>query len=527
MNQLTPQQLQAAKQAGFTDQELEMYLPQLGFQAPKTWGGFGRNLTRSTGNLIGNTVEGIANIVNPNMEQNTVAQLGRLALGIVDSVLPGEQGNEQYAQALGQYFADRYGGLDKIMETFYSDPAGFIDDAAMVITAGGAAATKVGKLGGLNKVASVGQDVARIGNTIEPITLAGKGMGMVGNRITGAIGKDKIGSRLIEAGQDYSKRGYGQPVTMAKFEKKFRPASEVISEYGLYGKNTDKLINKIDEIQTMFDDIAIRSGRTISSNDLLELISAKIDELRSSGFTEDVTVAKQIEDKVMSLIEAGKITDNNPVDILTELRRGFDERNKSWAIDPALKNSNQTMRDILQGSIRQATSDIKAPTGENLQQLGGRLNELYSFQPIMEQAAMRGTTSRPFSLGKMASAGVGGVVAGLPGAVGMYAIDQFSKSPAADRIISSGLAKTGSVIKNSQMPQVKVPYGKEAYSTGRISRFNQRANTTQNQEPQNQARDESGDKLPQFQPSGDATKSPLSSSAYDPFKKIKTQYKIY
>lgn len=527
MKQLTPQQIQAAKQAGFTDQELETYLPQLGFAAPKTLGGFGRNLTRSTGNLVENTVTGIANIVNPNMEENTVAQLGRLAFGIVDSVLPGEQGNEQYAQALGQYFSERYGGLDNIMETFYNDPAGFIDDAAMILTAGGAAATKVGKLGGLNKVASVGQDISRIGNAIEPITLASKGIGMAGGKIASAIGTEKIGNRLIEAGQDYSKRGYGQPVTMGKFEKRFRPASEVISEYGLYGKNTDKLINKIDEIQTMFDDIAVRSGRTISSNDLLELISSKIDELRSSGYTEDVTVAKQIEDKVMSLIEAGKITDNNPVDILTELRRGFDERNKTWALDPALKNSNQTMRDLLQGSIRQATSDLKAPNGEDLKQLGGRLNELYSFQPIMEQAAMRGTTSRPFSLGKMASAGVGGVVAGLPGAVGMYAIDQFSKSPAADRVISSGLAKTGSAIKNSKMPQVKVPYSKEAYSVGRTSRFNQRVNTTQNQGPQNLAQDESGDKLPQFQPSEDATKSPLSSSAYDPFKKIKTQYKIY
>lgn len=527
MKQLTPQQIQAAKQAGFTDQELETYLPQLGFAAPKTLGGFGRNLTRSAGNLVENTVTGIANIVNPNMEENTVAQLGRLALGIVDSVLPGEQGNEQYAQALGQYFAQRYGGLDNIMETFYQDPVGFVDDAATVLTAGGTAATKIGKLSGVGKLASVGQDISRIGNAIEPLTLASKGMGMAGGKLAGAINKDKIGNRLIEMGQDYSKRGYGQPVTMSKFEKRFRPASKVISEYGLYGKNTDKLINKIDEIQTMFDDIAVRSGRTISSNDLLELISSKIDELRSSGYTEDVTVAKQIEDKVMSLIEAGKITDNNPVDILTELRRGFDERNKTWALDPALKNSNQTMRDLLQGSIRQATSDLKAPNGEDLKQLGGRLNELYSFQPIMEQAAMRGTTSRPFSLGRMATTGVGGMLGGLKGAAIAYGADALSKSPAADRIISGGLIKTGNSIKNGKMPKVSVPYGKQAYTVGRISRANQRINSNTPSGLETQQEDKSNTQLPKFQPSGDATKSPLSSSAYDPFKKIKTQYKIY
>ena len=297
MKQATPQQIQAAKQAGFTDEELEMYLPKLGFSAPKTLGGFGRNIVKSTGNLIGNTVGGLVNIVNPNLEENTIAQLGRLALGIVDSVMPGEQGNEQYAQALGQYFADRYGGIDNVMETFYNDPAGFIDDASMVITAGGSAVSKVGKLGGLNKVASIGQDVARFGNMIDPAMLPARGMGYAGKKIAGAIGTEKIGNKLIQAGQDYSKRGYGQPVTINKFEKKFRPVSEIISEYGLYGKNTDKLMNKIDEIQTMFDDIAVRSGKTISANDLLDIISSKIDELRSSGFTEDTTVANQIEQK--------------------------------------------------------------------------------------------------------------------------------------------------------------------------------------------------------------------------------------
>jgi len=109
----------------------------------------------------------------------------------------------------------------------------------------------------------------------------------------------------------------------------------------------------------------------------------------------------------------------------------------------------------------------------------------------------------------------------------MAAIDQLSKSPAADRLISGGLINSGKVIKTSKIPHLPVNKIKPAYTAGRIGRASQRVNTTINQEQQNQVQDGSDKQLPSFQPSINAKESPLLSSAYDPFKKIKQQYKIY
>ena len=62
----------------------------------------------------------------------TVKDLGALGQGIYGLFIPGEQANEDVARAVGEYFADRYGGIDNIKRTFASDPVGFIADATVI-----------------------------------------------------------------------------------------------------------------------------------------------------------------------------------------------------------------------------------------------------------------------------------------------------------------------------------------------------------------------------------------------------------
>jgi len=59
------------------------------------------------------------------------------------------------ANAVGSYFEDRYGSLDKAKESFVEDPAGVLADLATVISGGGAAIRGAGQASKINKIAEL------------------------------------------------------------------------------------------------------------------------------------------------------------------------------------------------------------------------------------------------------------------------------------------------------------------------------------------------------------------------------------
>jgi hypothetical protein len=76
------------------------------------------------------------------------------AVGAVQKAIPGEQPQEKYVNAIGDYYKGRYGGADNIAKTVAEDPAGFLGDVAMV--GGGASALgKASKVSSLEKATSL------------------------------------------------------------------------------------------------------------------------------------------------------------------------------------------------------------------------------------------------------------------------------------------------------------------------------------------------------------------------------------
>ena len=100
-----------------------------------------QNFIPSSKQLVQDTVEMITHPVQ------TAKSLYQLGSGIVQLVIPGEQGNENTARAVGQHLADRYGSIEKAKETFATDPAGFAVDALGIITGGGALGVSTAKTG--------------------------------------------------------------------------------------------------------------------------------------------------------------------------------------------------------------------------------------------------------------------------------------------------------------------------------------------------------------------------------------------
>lgn len=123
----------------------------------------------------------------------TAKNIGKLILGTAQKAIPGEQGYEQNADAVGQYFADRYGGWDELKNTAATDPVGFLADASTVLTGGGSLVARAPAMAG-----KVGKITQTAGRAIDPLALAGKGAGVAAD-LVGGLGTHTGGKTIRTA----------------------------------------------------------------------------------------------------------------------------------------------------------------------------------------------------------------------------------------------------------------------------------------------------------------------------------------
>lgn len=108
----------------------------------------------------------------------TVRGVGNVLLGTMQLAVPGEQGSEKYAEQVGRFFANRYGGMENLKKTIATDPVGFLADASAVLTLGGGAAARApGMLGTVGRVART------TGTMVDPIMAPAK----VASKVGGAV----------------------------------------------------------------------------------------------------------------------------------------------------------------------------------------------------------------------------------------------------------------------------------------------------------------------------------------------------
>ena len=192
-----------------------------------------QNFVPSSKQLVKDTIEMITNPVQ------TAKSLYELGSGIVQLAIPGEQGNEDTARAVGQHFADRYGSIEKAKETFATDPAAFALDALGVITGGAAIGVGVAKAGA-KAVSKVGRKVdvdegaARAAKATEPDR---SGMGDLGDGTQPSAYaealevSDKYGNNSIF--KQYLPGDADDYITYMDDTKELRNSSTIPNDYGL------------------------------------------------------------------------------------------------------------------------------------------------------------------------------------------------------------------------------------------------------------------------------------------------------
>jgi len=234
----TPQQpltTQAAQSAIESSQETAPAKPQ-GILDPYTvesqmGGGLsavaagGANILKSAGRFGKGLGEAALNVFNPDPNQNTIVNTGKLALGAGANAIETAAGavtgknqenllnvpGEDIATKVGGFYKQRYGSSDALLKTLYEDPVGFLADLSAAVSAAGGVAKLAGKAGQLGTslatagaesvpldsaaakagqmssgIVSGGQALVNAGVGIDPAVMAGKGVLKVAKSIAGA-----------------------------------------------------------------------------------------------------------------------------------------------------------------------------------------------------------------------------------------------------------------------------------------------------------------------------------------------------
>lgn len=98
------------------------------------------------GNIPGSALNLASDLIYPFMNPTETAKSIRdLGVGVYSLMTDGDKPEEATAEAVGQYFADRYGSAEAFSNSLKTDPVGVVSDIAGVFTGG---ATIVGKTAG-------------------------------------------------------------------------------------------------------------------------------------------------------------------------------------------------------------------------------------------------------------------------------------------------------------------------------------------------------------------------------------------
>ena len=114
--------------------------------------------------------------------KKTAETLGDTLAGGVQKLVPGKQGSEPQFDAMVDFFADRYGGVENFKKTISEDPVGVLADFSTLVTGAGGAVRGAGIVSKVSKIAKAGKAVQKAGAAIEPLQVAKQSLKIVPTR---------------------------------------------------------------------------------------------------------------------------------------------------------------------------------------------------------------------------------------------------------------------------------------------------------------------------------------------------------
>jgi len=218
------------------------------------------NFPRSAYELGKSTFEAVT---SPIETGKAVVDLGSSVLGKMGVT----DASPEMADRVGKFYTNRYGGVENAKETFATDPAGFLADAATILTGGGAAVSQI------PGAAKVGKAVERAGAVIDPLNVATKAVKGGGKVAAAGLGfTTGAGTRAVEEAAKAGYRGGEQGQAFAGQMRGTAPVTDVVETIkpaiaslreqrskayreGMAGVTKDKSVLKFNDIDSAINKV--------------------------------------------------------------------------------------------------------------------------------------------------------------------------------------------------------------------------------------------------------------------------------
>jgi len=324
----------------------------------------------------------------------TLTGLYNVGAGAIQKLIPGEQGKEKYAEALGQFYVDRYGSKEQFLKTLQQDPVGVMGDASMFLTGGAMALPKVGKT------------VGKIGAAIEPLNVATNIALTGGSRLL----PKTVAPRLYE-----SAAKFGTTIPTKQRERMVETALK--EQIKLSQKGLDKATSKIDDLGNRMDTLinnATDANVKVPASEIFRFI----DETKQSLGGPRIEAAKDLAEinkitkdfqKYLTKIKTKELTPRQLQDFKTDAYKRIDFQKAPEKPSVAKEETYKSMSRAAKESIEQQIPEISA-----INQEYGRLKELL---PSLERSVARIENRDILGIGGGVKAAGGRAVGGDVGAV--------------------------------------------------------------------------------------------------------------
>lgn len=323
----------------------------------------------------------------------TALGLFNTTAGAVEKLIPGEQKHEKYADALADFYVDRYGSKEKFLQTLQEDPVGVVSDGSLFITGGAMALPKIGKT------------VGKVGAAIEPINIATN---------IALTGGSKLLPKTLPTSLYESAAKFGTTIPQKQREAMTQTALK--EQIKLSKAGLDKATSKIDDLGNQIDALiesATDANVKVPASDVFKYIEDTKQNLggpkieAAKDLSEINKITKDFQ-KYLTKIKATELTPRQLQDFKSDAYKRIDfqkaPEKPSVAKEEAYKAMSKAAKESLEREIPQI-SDINKEYG--------KLKELL---PSLQRSVARIENRDILGIGGGVKAAGGRAVAGDVGA---------------------------------------------------------------------------------------------------------------
>jgi len=359
-------------------------------------------------NLPGSIVEEGKNVIGAITQPiQTLKGIGNLALGIAEKATDGVQSHEKYADALSDYYANKYGSKDAFLQELQNNPASILSDISMFVTGGASGAAKVASLSKVGaKAAPALEKVAKVGTAIDPLNLAAN---------TAMYGASKaiptsVAPMMYESAAKFS-------TTLSPAERTRITETALKNQIPLNYEGLGMVQSKLTDLGDKMDNLitnATDQNIKIPATKVLE--SLKDVKKNSGGFkieaAQDIKEINNIEKQFKTYLKQNKITSVTPQQLQDFKADAYKRIDFGRAPEKPSLAKEEAYR-AMAGSARQSLEGFMP----ELRDINAQYGALRELQPNLQKSVGRIENRDLLSPSGVIKTGAGGALGGIPGAV--------------------------------------------------------------------------------------------------------------